>query len=219
MRAAVSASETEAQAWIDTNGEHWHEWAPHLVQAKRGLAAKEVIGDRMRFELETAKKWVDFLLACGSLIALPVGAYWVVHNFSAEDTHEANPNISVTADVMPYDDDRRLLLVHVHPKNAGKVPIELDGGTKGDIKITVAAVPAKLPDGPVDTDKLPAQFTVPNFVSRYSGGYVMEPGIDYDELLPFVVPKGKSYLVRAEMTHYDDSSDDEVDGSCVVKVE
>ncbi|CAJ9528867.1 Uncharacterised protein [Burkholderia pseudomallei] len=182
-------------------------------------AAEQAIGDRMRFELDTAKKWAEFLLACGSLIALPVGAYWVVHNFSAEDTHEANPNISVTADVMPFDNDRRLLLVHVRPKNAGKVPIELDGGTKGDIKITVASLPPKLPDGPVDTDKLPAQFTVPNFVSKYPGGYVMEPGIDYDELVPFIVPKAKTYIVRAEMTHYDDSPDNEVDGSYIVKVE
>ncbi|MGG1944692.1 hypothetical protein AB1286_07775 [Trinickia sp. NRRL B-1857] len=173
----------------------------------------------MRFELETVKTWAELALTCGSLIALPVGAYWVVHNFSVEDTHEANPNISVTADVMPYDGDRRLLLVHVRPKNAGKVPIELDGGKEGDIKITVGELPATLPDGPVDADKLPVQFSVPNFVERYSGGYVMEPGIAYDELVPFVVPKGRTYFVRAEMTHYDDSPDDEVDGSYIVKVE
>ncbi|VWM17669.1 hypothetical protein [Burkholderia lata] len=173
----------------------------------------------MRFELDTAKKWAEFLLACGSIIALPVGAYWVVHNLSAEDTHEANPNISVAAEVMPYDDGRRLLLVHVRPKNAGKVPIELDGGTNGDIKITVSIVPLKLPNGPMDSDKLPAQFTVPNFVSRYPGGYVMEPGIDYDELVPFIVPKAKTYIVHAEMMHYDDSPDDEVDGSYIVKVD
>jgi hypothetical protein len=99
------------------------------------------------------------------------------------------------------------------------VPIELDGGKEGDITVTVGEVPSKLPDGPVDVDKLPVQFTVPNFVSRYPGGYVMEPGIDYDELLPFIVQKNKTYMVRAEMTHYDDSPDDEVDGSYIVKVE
>ncbi|WP_157645028.1 hypothetical protein [Burkholderia ubonensis] len=88
-----------------------------------------------------------------------------------------------------------------------------------DIAITVSAIPAKLPAGPMQVEKLPAQFTVPNFVSRYPGGYVMEPGIDYDELVPFVVPKSTTYAVRAEMTHYDDSPDDEVDGSCIVRVE
>lgn len=43
--------------------------------------------------------------------------------------------------------------------------------------------PAKLPDGPTDTDELSAQFEVTNFVSRYPGGYVMEPSVAYDELV------------------------------------
>lgn len=65
----------------------------------------------------------------------------------------------------------------------------------------------------MNVDKLPVQFSVPNFVSRYQGGYVMEPGIDCAELVYFIVPKGKPYIVRAEITHYDDSPDDEADRS------
>lgn len=53
-----------------------------------------------------------------------------------------------------------------------------------------------------------------NFVSRYLG-----LGIDYGELVSFFVPKDKTYIVRVEMTHYDDSPDDEVNGSYIVKVE
>lgn len=103
---------------------------------------EQFIGDRVRFELDTAKNWAEFPLVCGLVIALPIGAWWVVDNFSAEDTREANPNTSVTADVMAYDADRRLLLVHVRPKNAGRVPIELEGGKEGDIKITIGELPA-----------------------------------------------------------------------------
>ncbi len=46
----------------------------------------------------------------------------------------------------------------------------------------------------------------------------MEPGIDYDELIPLVVPKDKTYVVHAEITHYDDRPNDEVDASSVVNV-
>lgn len=56
-------------------------------------------------------------------------------------------------------------------------------------------------------------------MSQYPGGYVMEQGTAYGESVPFVVPKGRSYFVRAEMTHSDNSPDDEVDGSSVVAVE
>ncbi|MGC2945499.1 hypothetical protein [Burkholderia ambifaria] len=43
--------------------------------------------------------------------------------------------------------------------------------------------------------------------------------MESDELVPFIVPEAKTYSVRAEMTHYDDSPDDDVDGSYIVKVE
>ncbi|WP_157658346.1 hypothetical protein [Burkholderia ubonensis] len=172
----------------------------------------------MKFQLEKVKLWADLALTCASLIAIPVAGWWAYHNFSVEDTHEANPNISVSADVLPYDDDRRLLVVHIRPKNAGKVPIELDGGKKGDIDVEVKVLPAKLPAGRIDAGKLPVRFPARNIVSRFDGGYVIEPGIDYDEIETFVVPKNATYLVRAVMSHYDDAPDDEVDASSVVAV-
>ncbi|MFM0162905.1 hypothetical protein PQR39_21135 [Paraburkholderia sediminicola] len=173
----------------------------------------------MEFPLEKVKTWAELALTCASLVAIPVGGWWVYHNFSAEDTHEANPNITVTAEVLPYDDTRRLLMVHVKPKNLGKVPIELDGGKKGDIDVLVKTFPAGLASGRVDRDKLPVAFAAHNIVSKYNGGYVMEPGIDYDEIETFIVPKGSTYLVYTEMDHYDDTPDDEVDDSAVVKVD
>ncbi len=173
----------------------------------------------MKFELEKAKLWAEIALTCTSLIAIPVAGWWAYHNFSVEDTHEANPNISVSADVLPYDDDRRLLVVHVRPKNVGKVPIELDGGTKGDIDVEIKALPPKLPDGRFDSDKLPIKFSAKNIVSKYAGGYVMEPGIDYDEIEVFVVPRKTTYIVRAEMDHYDEDPEDEVEASFAVVVD
>ncbi|MFL9898562.1 hypothetical protein PQR71_10390 [Paraburkholderia fungorum] len=172
----------------------------------------------MKVQLEKMTLGAEFALTCASLIALPVAGWWAYHNFSVEDTHATNPNLSVSADVLPYDDDRRLLVVHVRPKNAGKVPIELDGGKNGDIDVEVKVLPPKLPNGHLDPDKLPVKFSAPNIVSVYKGGYVMEPGIDYDEIETFVVPKGATHIVRAEMDHYDEEPTDEVDASSVVVV-
>jgi hypothetical protein len=171
------------------------------------------------FQLEKVKTWAEIVFACVSTVAIPIGGWWAFHNFSVEDTHEANPNITVSAEVQPYDDTRRLLVVHVKPKNLGKVPIELDGGKKGDIDVLVKTFPAGLASGRVDQDKLPVAFAAHNIVSKYNGGYVIEPGIDYDEIETFIVPKGATYLVYAEMDHYDDTPDDEVDDSAVVKVD
>ena len=170
----------------------------------------------MRIQLEKVKPWADLLLTVVSLIAIPVTGWWAYHNFSVEDTHEANPNISVTAEVMPYDDERRLLVVHIRPKNLGKVPIELLGGKRGDINLDIKVLPSKSPNGYLDLDGVPVMFAAHAIVSGFNGGYVMEPGIDYDEIKTFVVPRGATYVVRAEMEHYNDSPDDEVDASCIV---
>ncbi|MGP8439943.1 hypothetical protein ACT2FY_32250 [Paraburkholderia fungorum] len=153
-------------------------------------------------------------------MAIPIGGWWVYSNFTAEDTHEANPNITVSAEVQPYDDTRRLLVVHVKPKNLGKVPIELHGGNKGDIDVLVKTFPAGLANGRVDQDKLPVAFKALGIISKYSGGYVMEPGIDYDEIQTFIVPKGATYLVYTDMDYFDSGHpDDEVDDSVVAKVD
>ncbi|MEM5316512.1 hypothetical protein [Paraburkholderia sp. JHI869] len=160
-------------------------------------------GGSMKFNRESFKWWAELTLTCTSLVALPVGGWWAFHNFSVEDTHEANPNITVTVEVQPFSESSRLQVVHVKPKNVGKIPIELDGGKKGDINIDVRVSPAKLPDGLVSTDALPVKFRAANIVSRFNGGYVMEPGIDYDEVETFIVPKDATYIVRAEMDNYD----------------
>lgn len=139
----------------------------------------------MKLNKESFKWWVELALTCTSLVALPVGGWWAFHNFSVEDTHEANPNITVTADIQPYNESSRLLVAHIKPKNVGKIPIELDGGKNGDISVEVRVLAAKLSNGPVDTDALRVEYSAPNIVSKYKGGYVMEPGIDYDEIQAF----------------------------------
>ncbi|MEM5316530.1 hypothetical protein [Paraburkholderia sp. JHI869] len=173
----------------------------------------------MKLEKDKIKWWVEFALTCTSLIAIPVGGWWAYHNFTVEDTHEANPNVTVTAEVQPFNESSRLLVVHVKPKNVGKIPIELDGGKKGDISVDVRVLPSKLPDGLVKVDALPIKYRAANIVSKFKGGYVMEPGIDYDEVQMFVVPKDATYIVRTEMDNYDQDPDDEVDASCVVPVQ
>lgn len=161
------------------------------------------------------KPWVDFVLTCMSLIAIPVAGWWAYHNFTVEDTHERNPNISVSADVLPYDDDHRLLVVHIRPKNVGKVPIELNGGKKGDIDVAIKALPSKLSNGYIDFEKLPPQFPILHIVSNFKGGYVLEPGIDYDEVETYVVKNNTTYVVYAEINHFNDEPDDEIDTSIV----
>ena len=172
---------------------------------------------KLSFSFEKIKAGAEFALTCVSIVAIPIAGWWAYNNFTNEDTDEPSPNITVSAEVLPYDTDTRLLVVHVKPKNVGKVPVELDGGPKGDIDVFVKTFPANLGSGPIDQSKLPVAFSARNIVSRFKG-YDMEPGIDYDEVETFIVPKATTYLVYTEMDNFE-GPDIEVDASAVVKVD
>jgi hypothetical protein len=173
----------------------------------------------MKMDVEKAKTWAEFLLAVVSIVAIPVAAWWAYTNFTEEDTHALNPNITVSAETLPYDDDRSILVVHSRPKNVGKVPFVLFDeqlNPKGYLSITIKSYPDGLSNGIADGDALPTVFEAKNVAPTY-GAYILEPGIDYDELHTFIVPNGKTYMIQTQIGGYE--GDAEVDAACVVKVD
>ena len=168
--------------------------------------------------VEQAKPFADLAFTCLSVAAILVGGWWTYRNFIAEDTHDISPNITVSTEVHAYDDKHALLVVHVKPENPGKVPVVLDGGEKGDIDVRIVAIPTGLSGGRINLEKLPIVASAKNVVKRFDR-YVIEPGAEYDEVEMFVMPRGVTYFVTAEMDYYDQGPDNEVDGSCVVKID
>ncbi|BCK86602.1 hypothetical protein MIZ01_0366 [Sideroxyarcus emersonii] len=173
--------------------------------------------------MQRAKDWSDLLLKWVTIIAIPIGGWWTYHNFSITDTAEWNPVINVSANALPYDSHSSLLVVHVKPKNIGKVPIVLKGkNSGGDIAITLRTLPANLKQGRIDEDKLPKLNELKSVVSEFSGEYVLEPGVEYDDVWSFIVPKGKTYFVHVELDwpYKGNKPQDgyEVDSSYIVEV-
>jgi hypothetical protein len=172
------------------------------------------------------KEWGSALLPWVTIVSILVGGWWAYHNFSITDTAEWNPEIRVSTDVLPYDSNSSLLIVHVKPKNIGNVPIELHGGVKGgDISVRVLLMPTKHGLGRIDQSQLTKVENideVKNFVKEFGGEYTLEPGVEYDDLLYFVVPKDRLYVVCAKLNlpQETESLDDEneVDATVVVSV-
>ncbi|WP_230948988.1 hypothetical protein, partial [Burkholderia vietnamiensis] len=107
---------------------------------------------------------------------------------------ELNPNVTIDATVLPYSESRRLLIVHLRPKNVGKVPVDL---SDGEMWVKVRQIPDKIGDGPINFDKLPVTFQKTDMLQRYKGGYEIDPGVEFDEIATFVVQPGK-YHVEGE---------------------
>ncbi len=150
------------------------------------------------------KEWGSTLLPWITIVSIPVGGWWAYHNFSITDEGEWNPVISISAEVLPYDGNE-LLVVHVRPKNIGKVPVKLFGKNKGDISVSLAELPSGHTIGRIQDDELKVINKIESLVAENSGEYGLEPGVEYDDVQYFIVPEPKPkttkyYVVSTELS-------------------
>lgn len=141
-----------------------------------------------------AKDLADLVLKVLSSIAIVVAGIWALYQYFGTDSDASNIQLTVTSEVKPYGEGQRLLVLHVRPKNIGKVPVTPG---KAGLMIATRQIPLGL-SGVVDIGKQPISFRT-NLLSHYPDGYLMEPGIEYDEVLALVVPKGAVIAAEAEL--------------------
>ena len=143
--------------------------------------------------LQQARDWSDFVLKVCSIVAILAAGAWAFFQFRVTGTTESNIQLTVSTEVLPYGEGTRLLVVHAKPKNLGKVPVEIK---KTSFPLVVRAVPSTEKAGPIFLSKLPESFKI-DILQRFPEGYLLEPGVEYDEIFPVVVPLG---LYSAEAT-------------------
>ena len=159
-----------------------------------------------------AKDWSAVLFNLASVIALGIAGWWAYHQFSITETAAGNIQLTVASEVIKYSDKQRLLVIHVKPRNIGKTLVTPEN--KGFL-VEVRKIPSGAPVGPLDLKKLPVSYKT-DLMERFSDGYELEPGVEYDEIVVLVVPVGTMYAVRSELNLGDNT---EVDHTAVVHVD
>jgi hypothetical protein len=162
-------------------------------------------------ELQRAKDWTDVLLKSLSILAILAGGVWGFYQFWITDFAANNIQLTVSSESQPYSTNSRLLLVHVKPKNIGKVSVS--PGKQG-LLVIIRSVPDNMKDGILDLEKLPEVYKT-DLMKRFPEGYELEPGVEYDELIAMVVPKGSAFAIKAVF----DLEDDYLDHTTVARVE
>lgn len=166
----------------------------------------------MRFDLQKAKDWADFALKAVSVLAIIAGGSWAYYKFRLTDTTASNIQLTVSTEVLQYTEDYRLLLIHVKPKNIGKVPVTPG---KDGLIVSIYKFPSDRKPGPVGLDSLPAIHKT-DVLKKFTDGYELEPGVEYDEVEALIVPKGTIFMAKAVMDLGDKT---EVDHVNFVRVE
>jgi hypothetical protein len=87
------------------------------------------------------------------------------------------------------------LLIHAKPKNIGIANVQ--PGKDGFV-VMVRSIAANAGPGVLDLEKM-REVHKANLSDRFSDDYPLVPGVEYDEVLVLVVPKGVTYAVKATL--------------------
>jgi len=159
--------------------------------------------------IQKARDWADLVLKVTSIAAIIAAGAWAYYQFWVTDTTDSNIQLGISTEVLPYSGNNRLLLIHVRPKNIGKVLVSPE-----HLTVSIKDLPTDLKPGAVDLRKLKERYST-DILDNYKDGYDLEPGVLYDEVVALVVPKGIILSVYGEV---DFESDYEVDQTAVVTV-
>jgi hypothetical protein len=157
--------------------------------------------------------WSQAISTIVQVIAVCIAGYWTYHLHVVTGETDENVNVSVEATSLPYySKAQRLLIVHMRPKNVGKVPVTYN--KNDDARVVVKLIPDDHPAGAVDMDKLPVAYEKKDLFGRYGDEYEIDPGIEYDEVITFVVPPG-TYHVEGVIGQADETIGDQA----VIRIE
>lgn len=146
--------------------------------------------------LKQSSELADLVLKILSSLALIVGGVWAYFQFSIGGGQDWMNKMTIQAQVLPYQEKLRLVVVHVKSKNPRFVQTDLD--PKQDaFKLILRKLPDGLLSGAViqeddgevmkSVDLLPAD------------GSQLSPSAEFDDMVTFVLPVGITVNITAEM--------------------
>jgi hypothetical protein len=163
-------------------------------------------------ELQKARDWLDLELKSLLLLALVLFGVWAGYRFWIARTSAPMVQLTVSTEYQAFSGDSRLLLIHVKPKNIGKVNVQPG---KDGLVVMVRSIAPNAGPGVLDLEKM-REVHKANLTDRFPDDYPLVPGVEYDEVLALVVPKGVTYAIKATLDLGDDA---EVSHTVVARTE
>lgn len=160
----------------------------------------------------TLSDYLEIISKAATILAIIVGGIWTYRNFTLERTDFENPQIIVDPQVMPYTDEKVLLVANVTIKNVGKRIVRIN---KNGCTVSVLLIP---PDEPL-YERLKFfdhQATVKseNILDEYYRNeewqYELEPGTEYHEIYRAVMPRDRHAHLKVSLHFGPLSKDDAI---------
>ncbi|WP_423392484.1 hypothetical protein [Burkholderia sp. LMG 21824] len=151
----------------------------------------------------------DLALKVLSCLAILGGGVWAYYQFDLAGATNWQSNLSIETQVLPYQDDLRLLVVHVKSKNPRSVAFRL---VKKDGDSFVLHVQRVSDDAKANTIVAPGKqdAVVPDIdlLADTGGEYEFSPNAEMDDMRTIVLKVGGTVVLTADMEAHNGTLDE-----------
>jgi hypothetical protein len=130
-----------------------------------------------------------------SCIAIPAAGVWAYFQYDLKGADDWVNNMEITAEVLPYQDKLRLLVVHVKSKNPTSATLNVIKG-KSTFNLMVHQIPEGLKEGATFDETAGKQIAKIDLLEE---DLEMLPNSEFDDMRTIVVPAGTTVSVAATM--------------------
>ena len=137
------------------------------------------------------------MLEALSAVAVLIGGGWPIYKYMIGGNTSWMNNIALDTEVLPYQDDLRLLVVHVRSTNPRASKFEFDE-RNATFKLDIRQLPGDRAARTIfDEDEGQSIATID--LLKGTGGYEMLPGATMDDMRTVVLPVGTTISMTAEL--------------------
>ncbi|WP_395070524.1 hypothetical protein [Paraburkholderia silvatlantica] len=141
----------------------------------------------------------DFFVRVATLIFVLIACLWLYFHFVYGQDELWQGNINLSAEVLPYHDDLKLLVVHVRTKNPRDVQFELNKEEMDSFELRARELPLNGAEGKVFNEEEGKLIARADLLKLAGGGYIFLPKAEMDDMQVFVVRAGSWISLTAEM--------------------
>ncbi|CPF80127.1 hypothetical protein [Burkholderia pseudomallei] len=169
--------------------------------------------------VKRATEIADLSLKILSCLAIVVAGGWALWIFGLSGSRDWQFNLTTDANVLPYRDNLRLVVVHVHAKNPRPVTFQLNSKAGDTYELRVRQVDSgKAANNVIDEDT-GTVLAKADLMAGTGDLYEFLPGADMDDMRTFVLPVGPTVAITAEVTQHKGKPDEDSNSvSTVVRV-
>lgn len=150
--------------------------------------------------MKRATEIADLILKSLSCLAIIVAGGWALLTFGFGGSTDWQANIAVEAQVLPYHDDLRLLVVHVKTKNPRPIKFELTSARHDSYLLHVRRLPDDGKVKAVYPEDAGNEWVKPiDLLARAGGDYEFLPASEMDDMQTIVVPVGATIALTVDM--------------------